>query len=102
MHAHQPPGRPHDLSARRRALVHEAGGDHAHDKAWQVAGLATDAAVIGLLLVALRRWRRDPRWVALYALSPAAVFEIVHNAHVDGLAVALMVAAFVVALPPGE
>jgi hypothetical protein len=83
-------------------LVHEVGGDHAHDKAWQVAGLATDAAVIGLLLVALRRWRRDPRWVALYALCPAAVFEIVHNAHVDGLAVALMVAAFVVAVPPGE
>jgi len=83
-------------------LVHEVGGDRGHDKAWQVAGLATDAAVIGLLLLALRRWRRDPRWVALYALCPAAVFEFVHNAHVDGLAVALLVAAFVVAVPPGK
>lgn len=83
-------------------LVHDLGGDRGHDKAWQVAGLATDAAVIGLVLLALRRWRRDPRWVALYAMCPAAVFEFVHNAHVDGLAVALVVAAFVVALPPGE
>ena len=83
-------------------VVHAVGGDRGRDKAWQVAGLATDTAVIGLLLLALRRWRRDPRWVALYALCPAAVFEFVHNAHVDGLAVALMVGAFVVALPPGE
>jgi hypothetical protein len=83
-------------------LVHEVGGDQARDKAWQVAGLVTDAAVIGFLLLALRRWRRDPRWAALYALCPAAVFEFVHNAHVDGLAVALLVAAFVVAVPPDE
>src|SRR5436305_7362690 len=48
----------------RFTLVHEVGGDPAHDKAWQVAGLGTDAAVVGLLLVALRSWRRDPRWVA--------------------------------------
>src|SRR5207247_1391458 len=29
------------------------------------------------------------------------VFEFVHNAHVDGLAVSLLLAAFVVAIPPG-
>ncbi|TMK87721.1 MAG: DUF2029 domain-containing protein, partial [Actinobacteria bacterium] len=40
--------------------------------------------------------------IALYALCPAAVFEFVHNAHVDGLAVAFMVAALVVAVPPDE
>src|SRR5205807_9540184 len=84
------------------SLVHEVAGDQAHDEAWQVAGLATDWAVIGLLLVALRRWRRDARWVALYALCPGAVFEFVHNAHVDGLAVVLMVCSFVVAAPSGE
>ena len=79
--------------------VNGAAGGHRH-KTWQAAGLATDLAVIALLLVALKRWRRDMRWVALYALCPAPVFEFVQNGHVDGLAVALLLAAFVVALPP--
>ena len=83
-------------------VVHEVGGEGGHDKAWQVAGLVTDTAVIGLLMLALRRWRRDPRWVGLYALCPAAVFEFVHNAHVDGLAIVFMVAALVVVVPPDE
>ena len=38
----------------------------------------------------------------MYALCPAAVFEFVHNGHVDGLAVALIVAAFWVAIAPGD
>ncbi len=73
------------------------GGRH---KAWQVAGLLVDLLTIGLLVVALRRWGRDDRWVALYALCPAAVLEFVSNAHVDGLAVAFMVAALVISRPP--
>ena len=60
---------------------------------WQGAGLATDLVTIGLLVLALGRWRRDTRWVALYALCPAPAFEFVHNAHVDGLAVALLLLA---------
>ncbi len=80
-------------------VVHGLGGDGARDRAWQAAGMALDLATIGLLLLALRKWHRDARWVVLYALCPAAAFEFVHNGHVDGLAVALTVGAFVVALP---
>lgn len=79
--------------------VHAVAGDGSRQTPWQLAGLATDLAAIALLLAALQRWRRDVRWVALYALCPAAVFEFVSNAHVDGLAVALLLAAFVVAIP---
>jgi hypothetical protein len=43
----------------------------------------------------LRRRGRDPRWVALYALCPAPVLEIVNNGHVDGLAILLSLAALV-------
>ncbi len=75
------------------ATVYRVGGIGSRHKAWQVAGLVTDLATVGLLVVALRRWRRDVRWAALYALSPVPVFEIVNNGHVDGLAIALVVAA---------
>jgi len=81
--------------------VRAVAGDGSRDTAWQLAGLAADLLAIALLLSALRRWQRDVRWVALYALCPAAVFEFVHNAHVDGLAVTLLLAAFVVAVPRG-
>ncbi|GAC1517699.1 MAG: hypothetical protein NVS1B12_05110 [Acidimicrobiales bacterium] len=84
------------------AVVYRAGGAAGRHKQWQVAGLLTDLAVVGLLIVALRRWNRDPRWVSLYALSPVPVLEVVNNAHIDGLAIALIVAALVVAAPgPG-
>jgi hypothetical protein len=76
-------------------LVSGVGGAGSRSKPWQVAGLVTEAATVGLLLIALRRWNRDPRWVALYALSPFPVLEIVNNAHVDGLAVALILGAVV-------
>ncbi|MBV8234826.1 MAG: DUF2029 domain-containing protein [Acidimicrobiia bacterium] len=84
------------------AAVHAVGGDGGTEKVWQLAGFGVDLVTIGLLLVALRRWRRDVRWVALYALCPAAVFEFVHNAHVDGLAVTLLIGAFCVAIPPAR
>ncbi|HKY77889.1 MAG TPA: glycosyltransferase 87 family protein [Acidimicrobiia bacterium] len=72
-------------------------GIEARWKPWQVAGLLTDVAVVALLAVALRRSGKDPRWCALYALCPAPVLEMVNNAHVDGLAILLSLAAFVVA-----
>jgi hypothetical protein len=50
--------------------------------------------------VALSRWDRDIRWIALYALSPAPVLEVVNNGHVDGLAVLLIISALAVA--PGR
>ena len=77
-------------------VVYRLGGIGARHKAWQVAGLAVDLATIGLLLRAIRRRGGDERWVALYALCPAPVLEFVNNAHVDGLAVALSVAALMV------
>ncbi|MHB8467944.1 MAG: glycosyltransferase 87 family protein, partial [Acidimicrobiales bacterium] len=69
------------------------GGRH---KTWQVAGLVVDMATIGLLYAAIRRRGGDVRMVAWYALSPIPVLELVNNAHVDGLAIALAVAAFLV------
>jgi len=79
------------------ATVYRVAGIGSRYKAWQVAGLLTEVAVLALLPVALGRWRRDPRWVALYALCPAPVLEVVNNGHVDGLAVLCMVAALAVA-----
>jgi hypothetical protein len=79
------------------AVYRVGGGVEARHKPWQVAGLVTEVAVLALLPLALRRFGRDPRWTALYAMSPAPVLEIVHNGHVDGLAILLVVAALVVA-----
>ena len=79
------------------AAVYRVGGIAGQHKPWQIAGLATETATIGLLLVALRRYGRDPRLIALYALSPVPVLEIVNNGHVDGLAIALLAGALVVA-----
>ena len=81
-------------------IVDGVAGDGARHKAWQVAGLAGDVVTVGLLLLALDRWGRDRRWIALYALCPAPAFEFVHNAHVDGLAVAFLVCALLVTIPP--
>ncbi len=69
---------------------------------WQVAGLATEVAVVALLVLALHRWGGDRRWTALYALCPAPVLEIVQNGHVDGFAIALVVASLVVVAPARE
>ena len=82
------------------AGISHLGGIGAHHKSWQLAGLATDVATIGLLVVALRRRGLDARLVALYALCPAPVLEFVNNAHVDGLALAFVVGALVVGLGP--
>jgi len=79
------------------SAIYRLTGIAARWKPWQVAGLLTDLGVVALLATALRRRGRDPRWVALYALCPAPVLEIVNNGHVDGLAIALALAALVAA-----
>ena len=82
------------------AGVYRLAGIESRHKAWQVAGLGVDLATVLLLLAGLRRWQRDQRWSALYALCPVPALELVNNGHVDGLAVAFMLAALVVARPP--
>ena len=77
--------------------VYRVAGIEAHHKAWQVAGLVTDVALITLLPGVLRAWKRDERWTALYALSPFPVVEVVNNGHVDGLAALLVVLALLAA-----
>ncbi len=73
--------------------VYRLAGIDARHKAWQVAGLVGDMALICLLPAVLRAWKRDERWTALYALSPVAVVEVVNNAHIDGLAALFVVLA---------
>jgi hypothetical protein len=82
------------------AGIYRLTGIGARYKPWQVAGLLTDVAAVGLLMAALRRRGSDPRWAALYALCPAPVLEVVNNGHVDGLAVVLSLAALTVASRP--
>jgi hypothetical protein len=82
------------------AAIYRLTGIGARYKPWQVAGLVTDVAAVALLMAALRRRGSDPRWAALYALSPAPVLEVVNNGHVDGLAIVLSLAALLVASPP--
>ena len=82
------------------AGIYRLTGIEARYKPWQVAGLITDVLVVALLMTALRRRGRDPRWAVLYALCPAPVLEIVNNGHVDGLAILLSLAALTVASAP--
>jgi hypothetical protein len=58
-----------------------------------------DVAVIGLLLLALRRTGRSPWWAALYAWHPLPVTEIAGSGHQESLGIALLVAALLVAAP---
>ncbi len=77
--------------------VYQVAGIEARHKAWQIAGLVGDMALVALLPAVLRAWKRDERWTALYALSPVAVVEVVNNAHVDGLAALFVVLALLTA-----
>ena len=79
------------------SAVYRIAGIDARYKAWQVAGLAVDMAVVVAVLLALRAWGRDQRWFALYALAPFPVVEAVNNAHVDGLVALLVVVAVLAA-----
>lgn len=73
------------------AVLERLRPDGARDRFFQLAGLGVDLLLVGLLVGLLRG--SDPRWAALYAWSPLAASEAVSNAHVDGLAVLLTVAA---------
>jgi len=77
--------------------VYRVAGISARHKAWQVAGLLGDVALVAVLPTLLRAYRRDERWAALYALSPLPVVEVVNNGHVDGLAALFIVLALLAA-----
>lgn len=72
-------------------------GGAAGEWPWQAAAALVDLGLCALLAVGLRRMGSDPRLAAWWCLSPVAVVELAGNAHVDGLAVALSVAAVLVA-----
>lgn len=72
-------------------VLHELRPDGTRDRAYELAFLAVDLAVLALLLGLLRR--REVRWAALYAWTPLPAVEAVANAHVDVLAALLAVAA---------
>jgi len=78
-------------------VVYRVAGIDTRHKAWQVAGLLGDLALVGLLPTVLRAWKRDERWTALYALSPIPVVEVVNNGHVDGLAALFVLVALLAA-----
>lgn len=64
---------------------------------WQVAGALVDLGLCGLIALGLRNLGADPRLAAWWVFSPVAVVELVNNAHVDGLAILLSVAAVLAA-----
>ena len=75
------------------------GGIDSRYKLWQGAGVVTELATMGLLAALLIRQRRDPRWLALYALCPVPVVEVVNDGHIDGLAILFLIAAFLALSP---
>ncbi|MFJ6719269.1 glycosyltransferase family 87 protein [Streptomyces sp. NPDC091259] len=75
------------------ALVHVLSPAGVRHKALQVGGALTALAVTGALLLVRGRAGADPRTVAYWSWCPAVAVEAVNNAHVDGLAVLLSVAA---------
>ena len=64
----------------------------------QVLGLVAVVATTALLLRTLRATGRDPRWAAAFAWCPFVTMEAVANAHVDGSAAFLALAATVLAV----
>jgi hypothetical protein len=78
-------------------VVRVATGGAAGERPWQAAAALVDLGLCGLLALGLRRLGSDPRLAAWWCLSPVAAVELAGNGHVDGLAVALAVAAVLVA-----
>ena len=74
-------------------LEHQVVPLSARDRGYEAVGLLLDLAILAVLLALLR----DRRWIALYALAPLPVLEVVQNAHVDGLAVLLTLGALALA-----
>lgn len=65
----------------------------AEDKGYELTGLGIDLAILAVLLALLHSRGRDPRWIALYALSPMPALEAVQNAHIDALAILAVLGA---------
>jgi hypothetical protein len=61
--------------------------------AWRVISLASDMATMVLLLLLLREAGRPAIWAALYWWNPIVVKELTNSAHMDGVVVALVLAA---------
>ena len=78
-------------------VVRTVTGGAAGERPWQAAAAVVDLGLCALLAAGLRRLGHDPRLAAWWCLSPVAAVEVVGNAHVDGLAAALSVAAVLVA-----
>jgi hypothetical protein len=65
----------------------------------QLAGGLLSLAITGMLLLAMRARRMDPRWAAFWGWSPFVAAEAVNNSHVDALGVVFMLAATLIAAP---
>ena len=77
--------------ARVRLLV----GPDAEYWPMQLFGLLLSLTVTAILLVALRRQGRDPRWAAMWAWNPLVATEGVTNSHIDILGGLLLLVATV-------
>ncbi|HJZ86001.1 MAG TPA: hypothetical protein VKN99_12565, partial [Polyangia bacterium] len=60
---------------------------------WKALVLAADAAIALVLAAWLRRSGADPRRALVWAWCPLVIAELALDGHVDGLAIALLVAA---------
>ena len=72
-----------------RAIV----GPDAEYAPMQVVGLLVSLSITVLLLGALRRMGRDPRWAALWGWCPLVATEGVTNSHIDIVGALLLVVA---------
>jgi hypothetical protein len=63
----------------------------------QVVGFILSLAILGMLLLALRRRGLDPRWAALWGWCPLVATEAITNSHVDTLGALLLLGATLLA-----
>jgi hypothetical protein len=61
--------------------------------AWRLVCLACDAATLVLLLMLLQTAGRPAIWAALYWWNPIVIKELTNSAHMDGLVMAMVLAA---------
>jgi hypothetical protein len=61
--------------------------------AWRVILLAGDLACAAILIALLRQSGRSELWVALYLWNPIVIKELINSAHMEGVLMALVLAA---------
>jgi hypothetical protein len=61
--------------------------------AWRLVSLLCDSATMVLLVLLLREAGRPAIWAALYWWNPIVIKELTNSAHMDGLVMALLLAA---------